>query len=320
RARPGTPSGFFQEQKSASAATDTLREAPKDLGIALNDYLLGRLALSEGDALHEATRVSMRRRADDRAVDVYEMYWADLSRLGSGGLRALSSLYQLFFHLNTLAADVIDQVSLSIGGGAAWRTLQSLHAWLAWLMKAPAALVQLSMLLLVMFGTAAFVPAQQQGQLLAALFGVGGLALSALGTLAWLQGTSLLMRWLKLLLLLATAGASLAISIAALLAQGWVARIYFGASALAIALLGAYLIERYARVTRGVRVLGHLLVAATVIALFVEGQRLLAVATTQREWMLTAALHVGEGLFAAVLLAWAVFVFVQIVALLLGLW
>ena len=72
-----------------------------------NDYLLGRLALSEADALHEATRVSLRRRADDRAVDVYEMYWADLSRLGTGGLRALSSLYQLFFHLNTLGKTAI---------------------------------------------------------------------------------------------------------------------------------------------------------------------------------------------------------------------
>jgi hypothetical protein len=67
-------------------------------------------------------------------------------------------------------------------------------------------------------------------------------------------------------------------------------------------------------------VLGHLLVAATVITLCVEARGLLPHVTTQREWMLTAALHVGELLFAAVLLVWAVFVFVQIAALLLGLW
>ena len=320
RQRPGTPSGFYQEQKSAPVETPAPGVESQDLGIELNDYLLGRLTLSEGDALYEAARVSLRRRADDRAVDVFEMYWADLSRLGTGGLRALSSLYQLFFHLSTLSADVVDQVSLSTGGGAAWRTLQSLHAWSAWFMKAPAAIVQLSMLLVVAFGAAVFVPPEQQGQLLAALFGAGAIALAALGTLAWLHGTSPLGRWMKLLLLLAGAVASLAAAVVVLQDEGWIARIYFGASALAIALLGAYLIERYARVTRGVRLLGHLLVAATVIALCLEARTLLPVVTTQREWMLTAALHVGEWLLAAVLLVWAVFVVVQIAALLLGLW
>jgi len=92
RQRPGTPSGFYQHRKSASVETADPRVQSQDLGIALNNYLLGRLTLSEGDALYEATRVSLRRRADDRAVDVYEMYWADLSRLGTGGLRTLSSL------------------------------------------------------------------------------------------------------------------------------------------------------------------------------------------------------------------------------------
>ena len=112
--------------------------------MALNDYLLGRLVLPEGDALYESTRVSLRRPADGRALDVYEMYWADLSRLGAGGLRALTSLYQVFFHLSTLAADVVDQVSLSINGGAAWRLLQRFHAYMAWLMKGPTALLQRS--------------------------------------------------------------------------------------------------------------------------------------------------------------------------------
>ena len=94
--------------------------------------------------------------------------------------------------------------------------------------------------------------------------------------------------------------------------------IYFGASALAVALLGAYLVERYVRVTHGVRVLGHLLVAASVISLCVEARCLLPHVTTQREWMITAALHVGEWLLAAILLVWAIFVVVQIGALLLG--
>ena len=54
----------------------------------------------------------------------------------------------IVFHLGTLAADVVDQVALASGGPTAWRLLQRLHAWLAWLMKGPMAIVQLSMLLL----------------------------------------------------------------------------------------------------------------------------------------------------------------------------
>ena len=43
-----------------------------------------------------------------------------------------------------------------------------------------------------------------------AFVAIGAIALAALGALAWLHGTSVLSRWVKLLLLLATAIASLA--------------------------------------------------------------------------------------------------------------
>ncbi len=319
RRRPGTPSGFYQVQKSAPVVAAADPGAP-DLGLALNDYLLGRLELSEREALYESTSVSLRRRADDRPVDIFELYWADLSRLGEGGLRALSALYQLFFHLGTLAADVVDQVSLSVGGGPAWRLLQRMHAWLAWLMKGPAALGQLSMLLLVLFGATALVSPDQQGQLLAALFAVGAIGLTALAALAWLRGTSPVARWAKLLVLLAAALACSVAVVVALRAETELPKMHFGASALAIAVLGAWLIERYSRVTHGVRVLGHLLVAATVIGLCLDGRALLPHVSTQAEWMLTAAFNVGEWLLAAILLVWAVYVAVQIAALVLGLW
>src|SRR5262249_30881655 len=78
RRAPGTPSGFYQAHQAAVAeaavqapgqVADELegRRAapePKDLGMALNDYLLGRLVLPEDEALYESTRVSLRRRRD----------------------------------------------------------------------------------------------------------------------------------------------------------------------------------------------------------------------------------------------------------------
>ncbi|PYM16678.1 MAG: hypothetical protein DMD81_11795 [Candidatus Rokuibacteriota bacterium] len=319
RRRPGTPSGFYQAQRSVSAAAGADPRS-QDLGLALNDYLLGRLELSEGEALYESTRVSLRRRADDRPVEVFELYWADLSRLGEGGWRALSALYQLFFHLGTLAADIVDQVSLGVGGGLAWRLLQRMHAWLAWLMKGPAALVQFSMLLLVLFGVAALVSPDQQGQVFAALFAVGALVLIALAVLAWLRGASRAARWTKVVLLLAAALLCGVAVVSALSTEGELPVMHFAASALLIAVLGVWLIERYSRITHGVRVLGHLLVALTVIGLAVDGLAVLPQVTTQAEWMLTAALNVGEWLLAAMLVVWAVYVAVQISALLLSLW
>ena len=319
RRRPGTPSGFYQAQTSApvGVAPDA---GPLDLGLALNDYLLARLELSERESLYESTRVSLRRRADDRPVDIFEVYWADLSRLGRGGWRAISALYQLFFHLNTLAADTVDQVSLSVGGGAAWRLLQRMHAWLAWLMKGPAALVQVSMLLLVLFGAAGLVPPDQQGQLLAALLGAGAIASAALATLAWLRGAPGAARWAKLLSMLAVALACSLGVVVTLRAETEVPVMHFGASAVGIALLGAWLIERYSGITHGVRWLGHLLIAGTVIGLCVDGRALLPGSSTQAEWMLTAALNVAEWLLAAMLLAWALFVAVQVATLALGSW
>jgi hypothetical protein len=319
RRRPGTPSGFYQTQKSAPAV-GAAESGPPDLGLALIDYLLGRLELPEREALYESTRVSLRRRANDRPVDIFELYWADLSRLGEGGFRALSALYQLFFHLGTLAADVVDQVSLSVGGGAAWRLLQRLHAWLAWWMKGPAALVQLSMLLLVLFGAAGLVSIDQQAQVLAALFAVGAIVLSALAVLAWLRGTSPAGRWARLVVLLAAALACSAAVVVALRAETELPVMHFNAGVLAVGVLGAWLIERYARVTHGVRVLGHLLVVATVIALWLDGRALLPHVSTQAEWMLTAAFNVGEWLLATLLMVWAVYVVVQTAALVLGLW
>jgi len=317
RRQPGAPSGFYQAQQPQQ---ELKRPEPVDLGMALNNYLLDRLVLPEEDALYESTRISLRRRDDDRAVDIYEMYWADLSRLGAGGLRVLSSLYQLFFHLGTLAADVVDQVALSENGGKGWRLLQRLHAWMAWLMKAPAALLQLAMLLMVVFGGLALVPPELRGQLLAAAFALGAVVLAALAALAWLRVAPGPGRWTLLLVLLAAALASMAVALVALTTYDWIHRMYFGAGALVVALLGWYLVERYSGVTQGVRVLGHLVMLASIVALCVYGLVLLPSVSTQGEWMITAALNVGEWLLAAVLLVWAVFVAVQIVALLLGWW
>ncbi|MGH8464090.1 MAG: hypothetical protein ACRER5_08080, partial [Pseudomonas sp.] len=228
-------------------------------------------------------------------------------------------MYQLFFHLSTLAADVVDHAAISAQGQRGWRLLQQLHAWMAWLMKAPAAIVQLLMLLVVVFGAAAFVPVEQHGTLLAALYGIGAVVLTTLAVFAWLR-RSATARPLKPVLLLTVGVACLLLALYLLWRGDWVPYLYFGSSVLVTALLGVYVIERYAKVSSGVRVAGHVLVVAMMIMLAVAGRLSLPYTTTLFEWMVTSALHTGEGLLALLLLTWAAFIVVQIVGLLLGFW
>jgi hypothetical protein len=337
RNQPGAPSGFYQAQQcqvppqakptasklTAQANTEIAQgdaqDTTQDLGIQLNDYLLANHQLSQADALYESTKISLQRRADSSKVDLYEMYWADLSRLGGSGVLMLSALYQLFFHLSTLAADIVDQASISVQGRRSWHLLQRLHAWMAWLMKGPSFLVQLALLLLVLFGTTISIPEEQRPLLLAVLYIAGGLALTVLAALAWLRGSQGWQRWCLPLLLAAAVVVCFATAYLAL-REWYFAYLYFASGALVTGLVGAYLVERYSRLTQGVRVLGHMFVLATLVLLGIESAQLLPYMTTVYEWTLTVAMSAGEWLFAFMLLLWAVFYSIEFVAIALGLW
>jgi hypothetical protein len=176
------------------------------------------------------------------------------------------------------------------------------------------------MVLLVGFGTAGLMASDEQGRFLAALFAVGTIALTTLAVLSWLRGVSPVVRWAKLLGLLAAALACAGAVVEALTSETVLPEMYFGAGAVAVAALGAWLVERYARITHGVRWLGPGFVAATVVGLWVDRRVIMPQVTTQAEWMLTAAFNVGEGLLAAILLIWGLYVAVQTAALGLGWW
>jgi hypothetical protein len=45
---------------------------------------------------------------NEQKIDVYEFYWADLSRLGKGMFEVLTNFYQLVFHLCSLGRNVLD--------------------------------------------------------------------------------------------------------------------------------------------------------------------------------------------------------------------
>ncbi len=63
------------------------------------------------------------------AVDVYEIHWADLSRLGRGVTAFFTGLYGAVVHLSALGRQAIDAAIEDEADGVAWRRYRSLHAW-----------------------------------------------------------------------------------------------------------------------------------------------------------------------------------------------
>jgi hypothetical protein len=313
---PGRPSEFFVEQRRV--ATKGAAVLGDDLGLKLTDHLLSHYRPSERDGLYESTRISLQRQADGTPVDLYELYWADFSRLQPGGVRALSASYQLFFHLSTLARDVVDQIALATGRGGVLRLLQWLHAWSAWLLKGPAALLQLAMLLLVAFGAAALVPPEQHRFLLGLGGGVAAVALAVWAMLASQRAEGSTARALSALPWVAGAVVCAAIAVMAVAVPNLLGWLYLGTAALMMTVIGALLVLRYGRTVRSVVPLGIVVVLATAVLLAVNAARVLPHVTSVYEWMLTAALNTGEYLLAALLTAWAALVLVQMAALLLG--
>ncbi|MEM9567993.1 MAG: hypothetical protein AAF974_06755, partial [Cyanobacteria bacterium P01_E01_bin.34] len=75
------------------------------------DFMQERLVDYRGgqERRYETMRFSIcdRHSAQPRDIHVYEMYWADLSRLGNGVIRFFGSFFQLLFHLSTLGAKTL---------------------------------------------------------------------------------------------------------------------------------------------------------------------------------------------------------------------
>jgi len=90
--------------------------APSEDGAYSLDHAFMREQLSEytprdRERLYDTVRLSGSRIGAGQAsceVHIYEMFWADLSRLGSGLLRILVDFYQLLFYLCGLGAKTLD--------------------------------------------------------------------------------------------------------------------------------------------------------------------------------------------------------------------
>lgn len=84
---------------------------------------------------YETVRLDGQRLASDNVGDmiphadihVYEMHWADLTRLRGRFLGVFAELYQLFFHVAHLGRLAIDHAAAEHAGDNAWRAYQRAH-------------------------------------------------------------------------------------------------------------------------------------------------------------------------------------------------
>jgi hypothetical protein len=104
----------------------------------------------------------------DLRVDVFEMYWADLSRLGAGTWRILSEFYQIIFHLCSMGRHMVDMARIQNGEGLLWIGLSQTIAVSEAMLVGPIAMANLGLLLVALM----LVPAiafESQGHVVTAL-------------------------------------------------------------------------------------------------------------------------------------------------------
>ena len=200
----------------------------QDLGIALNDYLLGRLPLSEGDTLYESTRASLRRRADSRPVDIYEMVLGGSVAARQGRPERAVVALPVVLPRQHAGCRRRRPGFTQREGGRAWRLLERLHAWMAWLMKVPIAVLQFCMLVVVVFGAVGLVAPALQSRAGCRRVRGGPLVPVALAVIRWLRGTPGPARVGVTAFLLVAVPATLAAAVFSLRAEEWVANVFRG--------------------------------------------------------------------------------------------
>ena len=125
-AGPGAPN-----DGGAARAVGDDAEPPlaTEIGYEALRVQLGTYPGSDPTRGYATTRLEGRRDGPASAeLHVYELYWADLSRLGRGPLAFFGGLYQLLLHLASLGRQVIDAARAE-QPARRWRWLQTVHAW-----------------------------------------------------------------------------------------------------------------------------------------------------------------------------------------------
>jgi hypothetical protein len=126
----------------------------EDAGLTFMRALLGNYQGDIGRRSYVTTRLEGARRATVEGpavdVDLYEMYWADLSRVGSGPLRVFNSLYQLVLHVSELGRRALEDGLSEFARKKEWKDLLRSQEIAVRLLTVPIPLLNLVLLLTVL--------------------------------------------------------------------------------------------------------------------------------------------------------------------------
>ncbi|MGV7207957.1 hypothetical protein ACLB1G_08880 [Oxalobacteraceae bacterium A2-2] len=135
------PGGAHDAAGQAGSASGAGTGAPPgaDLGLAYTDYLLFKAhGNGAGNEVYEASRIRMRRaqngEAPARQVDLYEMYWADLSRLSGKIPQIVTEAFTLLFRFSQLGRDTVQRAAYALPGAPSrpWRRFAQAQLALDW--------------------------------------------------------------------------------------------------------------------------------------------------------------------------------------------
>jgi hypothetical protein len=139
-----------EAQWSKPAAVRAERPARKyDLFV---EFMKRQLACYGGDKpedTYETLRLEGSRSADGGEkfdVHIYELYWADLSRLKAGIFSIFTELYQLLFHLSSLGVNAVNAAALDHPEESSWRWLRRFQGWSCTALTVPIPIFNLFML------------------------------------------------------------------------------------------------------------------------------------------------------------------------------
>lgn len=146
--RPDTAADAEAPLRNSAAHGAAPEGEAVDHGVRFTDYLLAKAAsVRTGEAATQHYEMPRHRvTTPTRQTDVYEMYWADLSRLGGGAMRILTELFTLLFHLAKLGTDTISLAEVALPPSRVLRWLARMHRWANWLFSRVLALLFLQLL------------------------------------------------------------------------------------------------------------------------------------------------------------------------------
>ena len=146
------------EETGVRIATRKLDPGGPRAGDSSHEFTRKLLAKYEGDGAEttydtirlEGARLTHDSPPDRRRVHIYDMFWADLSQLGSGLVRVIVEFFLLIFHLGDLGRRTAREVSEHNKGNLIWKGIYGIQAVAVWLLACPIVVLNLYELAVVL--------------------------------------------------------------------------------------------------------------------------------------------------------------------------